>query len=263
MESNFLKMTYWHYYSRMKRYRWFFESMGKQWVMGRYACLGRDVLKLLNMKLPILNEQKGRVDYILEGISDPSIRVKTEKVVPFLQRADIAPLIGQQEIFFHWKKMKSPKVFFMDSFAELTDQMFIHKEQAWKFCCHYSDLCHDGIFDNVFHTAGLLPEKDFLEFYRNFFIFIRKKFGEIPIIFLHYPIKLEGREKFRKRHDSISTAILKISEEFSFFYFLRAEEGVVDWPEERFPETYDFPYHYNSSVYEYLAEKVKQTGVFE
>ena len=98
--------------------------------MGRVACMGQDVLSLLNIDVPMLNVQKGRVDYLNNIADNPKRKARTAQVVTFIPRNDIKGLVLQQEIRYG-NSLKAPIALYMDSFSELTDQLFIQRNQKW------------------------------------------------------------------------------------------------------------------------------------
>ena len=108
-----------------------FKISKEEWIMGRIACMGQDVLKLLNIGVPILNVQKGRIDLISQKSKNI---VRTAQVVPFIYRDDIKDLILQQELLYG-NMMKPPIALYMDSFSDLTDQLFLHRKKKVVILC--------------------------------------------------------------------------------------------------------------------------------
>lgn len=237
-------------------------SRNRDWIMGRVACMGKDVLKLLSIDASLINIQKGRIDYLNNVNENKKCRVRSNKVISFIERDDIKYLIRQQQTGYGTKK-KPPLMLYMDSYSELTDQNFVNKEKKWTFCANYSDITHSLEFQRKFESEGLLKEDDLIEQYHQFFSFIRKMYGNVPIVYLHFPVKLDNREKFKIRYLKIKEAIDKIKDEFQPFYSFEADEKIVDWPEESPPELKDFPYHYNKETYQNLANQIKSSGVIE
>jgi len=236
------------------------EVLFKSMDTGRYACLGFDVLNLLGSLPPAFNVQKGRVDYLLDIIANPDNHARTIKVDPFMARMDIVPLIAQEEHFLSMPK-HPPSFVYMDSYSELTDQLFIHKNKQWKFCCNYTDLNHSAQFSQLFDKSGLLPLEELEGYYRCFFKYIRETYGNVPIIFLHFPVKLDRREKFKTRHRNILSIVNTLAKAFQPFYSITVADDIVDWPEERPAGLENFPYHYNAITYKTLAAAVLRTGV--
>ncbi|MDA7540936.1 hypothetical protein N8649_02340 [bacterium] len=231
------------------------------WVLGRIACLGRDVHKLVGGKLPLVNIQKGRVDLLLDHKKKPQLRPNTASVAPYFERRDIIPLVAQQEAFT-WPLKHPPEAIFMDSFSELTDQLFINRATDKSFCANYSDIKHTEKFSQRYECNGLLQKEVIETCYRAFFTAVRKDFGRIPIIYLHFPIDLEKREKYQLRHKAIVDAINIVAADFASFHLISADAGIVHWPDSPVPEHLEnFPYHYNSATYANLAEKVKALNI--
>jgi hypothetical protein len=225
------------------------------WVMGRVACLGQDVFKILSLDFPIVNIQKGRVDYLCDVIKKPNLKTKSNHVISSIERNDIKDLILQQEIFYNLKK--SPIALYMDSFSELTDQRFLNKKQKWSFCANYSDILHTKSFEREFEPLGLLNVDDLVQHYRNFFSLFRMIYGSVPIIFIHFPVKLDRREKFKVRFKKINEAIDILQNEFQPFYSFKVDEEIVDWPDGELPNNETFPYHYNDTTYQNFADQIR------
>jgi hypothetical protein len=218
------------------------------WVLGRHACLGNEVISLSGLKKPILNIQKGRIDFWLKCLKHPHMTTRTSKMAQFLCRSDMTPIFWQQE-FCNRLPNHPPNFVYMDSLAELVDQLFINKMNGWGFCSYYSDIGHNKEFDENFENKGLLDIKQ-LEFnYREFFDLIRFRYGEVPIVFLHFPICLEKRERFAERGRIILSIIEKLSLEYTELYSISVDEIVVSKPITADVELRDFPYHYNKETY--------------
>jgi hypothetical protein len=240
--------------------KWRFNS--KNWILGRHACLGLDVLNLMGHIPPVFNIQKGRVDYLLDVLDNPDKRARSLQVEPFMDRKDIVPLITQEE-YFLLRPANAPTLVYMDSYSELTDQLFVHKKNQWRFCCNYTDLTHSNKFSQRFEAVGLLPLEELEENYHRFFRYIRNTYDGVPILFLHFPIKLDSREKFKLRHERILALITKLAEEYAPFYSIAIDESIVGWPAEKIPGLENFPYHYNQATYDAFADEVRKTGVFD
>jgi|LakMenEpi03Aug12_release.lakeMendotaPanAssembly.Ray.scaffolds.fasta_scaffold220332_2 hypothetical protein len=235
-----------------------FKISKEEWIMGRIACMGQDVLKLLNIGVPILNVQKGRIDLISQKSKNI---VRTAQIVPFIYRDDIKDLILQQELLYG-NMMKPPIALYMDSFSDLTDQLFLHRKKRWSFCANFSDINHTMEFKKKFEVIGLLSMDSLIEHYRFFFNLFRQRYPSVPIIFMHFPVKLDKREKFNFRYKKIKEAIDILEKEFQQFYSFTVDEEIVNWPEELIPGLEKFPYHYNKETYQNLANQIKESGVF-
>lgn len=236
------------------------KSNKRDWIFSRVACMGQDVFKLLECPLPLYNIQKGRVDYLNDLVYSNKSRAQANLVQRFLKRADIEPLIRQQNSF-DWNGMGLPKLILLDSYSELTDQLFLNKKNNWKFCSNYSDLKITNEFNIHFEVIGLMPIDLIEENYRIFFNNVFDKFPNTPIVFLHFPVKLEKRDKFKIRYKYILESIEKLSIEFDNLYSIKIDDNIVDWPEFQVPGIENFPYHYNKATYMAFAEEVKKLNL--
>jgi hypothetical protein len=97
-------------------------------MMGRFSRLRLEVRQLLHWPLPLINTQKGRIDCLLAYRKNPELRPHTAVLPKHYARSDILHLVVQQEVL-HWPVKKPPTFLFMDSYAELTDQSFVHHRQ--------------------------------------------------------------------------------------------------------------------------------------
>jgi hypothetical protein len=242
------------------RYRKIIKSKQKDWILGRVACLGQDVFKLTGCQMELYNTQKGRVDYLTCLENAKSIHARTSQIAMFIDRLDIVRLIAQEEIF-RWKSIGLPQLIYMDSYSELTDQLFIHRKRRYWFCANYSDLSHTKKFNARFEVKGLIPNEDIEIEYRKFFHLLQERFPGTPVLFIHFPVKLDSREKFQVRYSFIKKAIEQIASEYPNFYSISADENVIEWPEEKVPGLENFPYHFNQGTYQALAEQVKHLGL--
>lgn len=230
------------------------------WILGRVACLGQDVLELIAPKKTLWNIQKGRVDYLNGIIKSTKMRARPERTINFLDRSDIAPLIVQQWNVC-WLGFRKPSVIYMDSFSELTDQLFSSRQGGWNFCCNYSDLFHTDLFNDSFESLGLLELGNLEIAYRAFFNKLRLIYGDVPIIFLHFPVKLDSRKKYYIRFEAILSCIEKLADEDTALHSVSIEDSIVDWPEVKIANLKDFPYHYNSATYEEFRRKIESLNV--
>lgn len=238
------------------KYRLRWKYLWKDWFLGRHACLGYDVLKHFDNLPTEVNFQKGRADLLLSYWGDKSLLPKSNLLVPFMARKDVLPLIRQLEFFEYLPKIP-PKFIFMDSFSELTDQLFCNKEDGWKFCCGYSDLIHSPDFDKQYQTTGYLPQEHLELFYKGLFDFFHERWGSVPIFFLHFPIALETRAVFIERYKSIIAAIEYLAQSMPNIYSIRIDENLVKRPVAVDDELKDFPYHYSPEVYLLLKREIE------
>ncbi len=241
------------------RLRWRFTR--KEWFLGRHACLGYDSLSLIAKVPKRLNFQKGRVDLLLSLLQMPSPKPRISVLKDFMLRQDILPLIKQLEFFDSLPK-KAPKFIFMDSFAELTDQLFCNKRDGWLFACAYSDIKHTPQFENEFESCGLLALEELEEHYIQLFELFLLRWGVVPILFLHFPITLEHRQLYLDRYKAIIGVIDRLTKRFPNLLPIRIDESEVTWPDLASEELKNFPYHYDPKTYEKFKAELKKTGLF-
>ena len=225
----------------------------EEWIFSRCACLGNDVLKLISPNQKIFNIQKGRSDFIIRMMNNQQENVKYDLVYPFLKRKDIYHMLIQQSFVKEIFSLHPPKVIFIDSYSELTDQLF-SVNNKWSFCCNYTDLNAEknNIWKN-FNRLGLMSICNIEKYYFDFFSLLRLYFKDIPIVFIHFPTKLDDRKKFKNRGKKIKSALSIIKKKFKYFYEIEANNNIVNFdPEDK------FPYHYNKETYNDIAFKIKR-----
>ncbi len=222
-------------------------------ILGRNACLGNKLLRSWLNKhhnFLVINQQKTRVDTFLDCVNGAP-RPKTAEIIKYfrLRRSDLNEIIKQQEKL-PWLANKRPvKYLVMDSFAELTDKKFTHKNEGWSFTCFWNDLVHDENFNHTFSASGMLPLLDLEKYYTAFFDWASKKYPGIMIFFIHYPDELEKREKYLERSRKIREVMLKLAAQKTF-----VKNIICGSPAEYNPVD-KFPYHYGQKIYdELLAE---------
>lgn len=260
--SGNIRQLRWYGEINLRRFYYKLKFRNPSPLLGRYACLGSEVMRLLKPKHSVINLQKGRVDYLCSCWDEHRIIANARIVISHMQREAIVPCIIQEEILYDWLRPKKPVALFMDSMPELGDQMFVHKDLGWQFLCAYSDLEHSEGFKRDFRCAGLLPVEDLESKFNSFFRYVRNKIGYIPIFYLHFPPKLETREKYLKRHDAIQEAINNLSDKFQPFFSISADDSVVSPPDDVSSDMKDFPYHYSSNTYHHFVNLILETGAW-
>ena len=164
------------------KYRLRWRYLWKDWFLGRHACLGYSVLKYFE-NLPIeVNFQKGRADLLLGYCNDKSLLPNSRLIAQFMARKDVLPLIRRLE-FFNFLPRRAPKFILMDSFAELTDQLFFNKLSKWQFCCGYSDLAHSELFSKHYESLGHLSLEALKPSYLSLFDLFEKRWGGPDLLF--------------------------------------------------------------------------------
>jgi hypothetical protein len=222
--------------------------------IGRYACLGTAVLETLGRKYKMHNMQKGRVDYQLRCLEDASVVCRSAEVLPHLAREYIAPIVNQQS---HVCAGFKPEVIIVDSFSELSDQLFQHKSQGWQFCCNYLDIAHSDQFVENFDSVGLLALAGLEGLYTSMLAEIELRWPHIPIIYLHFPDALEERETFVERGREIRRVVEAFAKQHPSLYSFSVPSEIVRHPKVMEPGLENFPYHYNQATYDAFAEMIR------
>jgi hypothetical protein len=229
----------------------YFLYFNKNKVYGRVACLGRDVFDinyLAGDKPVLLNQQKVRVDLYLDWLAGMP-RPRAEIVKQYLLRHDIYPLIEQQTTS-QWDAGSDVLYFAMDSFSELTDQKFTHKQEGWSFCAHYSDIDHKSDFGNYFDCHGLLSISEIEMVYSLFFDWLEKKFPNKIVYFFHFPTKLDDREIYKVRGAEIHRVMLKLEGSKPYIKNVYIDEKFVLKNEKD-----SFPYHFSKKTNDSFFEQ--------
>jgi len=225
-------------------------------ILARYACLGNFVWERLKQQdYNYINHQKSRIDYILALAKNKNKVCKPEMVKNFLSNKEIYGFVQMQKRDFLKYDKKRIKLIFMDSYSELTDQLFEHK-QGWSFLANYGDILDDENFKNNFISKGLLPVEQIGAYYAEFFNNLFRVYHNIAVIFLHYPTKLETREKFLERAQAIIKSADLAAEKYPV-YSITVEDEFVDYAEWTDEENRKLPYHYHTKTYERFVEKIK------
>jgi hypothetical protein len=228
----------------------------KDWILGRYACLGSEVMNRLYPQTPVFNVQKGRVDLqnkIMNGTLAPPI---PDIIEPHLMRPDLLELAIQQSSLPAPQVIR-PRFLLMDSFSELTDQLFVHRTDGWQFCYNWTDLNHTTERESLFKAKGLLPIHDLECAYREYFTRIQTLFPGMPMIYLFFSTALDSREKFKERDKKIAETINRLKADFPELLTIALPDHMISRPKTDNEEYNDFPYHYSSESYDQYAERTR------
>jgi hypothetical protein len=230
-------------------YALYFHSK-KEYILSRTACLGNDSMKIAFKEYKIINNQKSRIDYISSILCNENKIKFSFKINNLLNRSDIYELYIQQ-VFNKWSLKRSPNCIVFDSYSELTDQKFVSKSNfKINFFTNYTDL--NKSFQKEFVCEGLLNVEELFNHYLEVFNILSYKYPNVPIIFIHFPKKLETRNKFIKRHDDIKNAIISIKQKIKNFHIIDIPESIVN-----FNEKDSFPYHFSDETYNYVTISLK------
>lgn len=239
------------FYFVTKRFLNLFFFKNKIYILSRTACLGNDSIRLAFKNFKVINNQKFRIDYLYDVLRFNKNIKFSLKANRFIYRSDIYELYIQQ-VFHNWLSNKKPVCIIFDSYSELTDQKFISKNNTQKFFySNFGDL-NNG-FDKSYNCDGLIKLEELYKYYLSVFSKLSKHFTEVPIIFIHFPKKLESRVKFQERHNEIKIAINSVKELLNNFHIIEIPESLVNHNEND-----DFPYHFSEESYTYVSSKIKE-----
>jgi hypothetical protein len=241
------------------KYRLRWRHQWRTWFLERHACLGYEVLKYYDGLPKRVNFQKGRADLLSEYWFDKALLPKSSRLKTFMTRFDLLELIRQLE-FFSCLPSTAPKFIFMDSFSELTDQMFMSRSEGWRFCCGYSDVRHDEYFSRDYLCEGLIPVEKLKDAYLKLFSIFKTRWGAVPIYFLHFPIALETREVFQGRYREITLAIDEIARDHPHIYSIKIDESKVQRSKDASDELREFPYHYDEATYLLFKKAIEEVA---
>ena len=230
------------------------------WVLGRHACLGFDVLQELHCRLANINFQKSRIDLFRSQNLFKFQKINLLSVRNILLRKDILHLVAQQK----WTlsvPSHPPKFILIDSFSELTDQLYQNKKEGWEFFCNQEDLLLTKDLKDAFISKGLLSNNLMHDYYRYFFEYLHKRYPDVPIIFLHIPKKLENRRVYIERNDIIRRVIKDIASVDRLLLPISINEDVVDWKRDSLGRIDYFPYHYNQETYIEYAKIISKLSL--
>ena len=112
-------------------------------ILGRTACLGNEIIKRMGWNKNYINHQKSRVDYLIKLNINKKISPNPKEILKFLKHKFIIGTIEHQRYdFFRYVK---PDIIVIDSFSELTDQLFLNQKDNSVFCANCIDIGHDFI----------------------------------------------------------------------------------------------------------------------
>ena len=197
---------------------------------------------------PILNIQKGRVDLLNSKLRGEVIGPKA-KDIQYIKRDDLAESYLSQAANFR-TLVKNAQVLIIDSYSELTDQVFVHRDlKSVRFNANYSDVSADAKADYI--CEGLLDSSKISTLYREFFDLTLSLNPKLKIIYIFFPVNLDNREKFHLQNTKIKEAIYSLETQFQL-NLIEVPDALV----EKYPED-DFPYHYGSKTYDYVSGQLK------
>ena len=227
--------------------------------LGRCACLGNDVLKLLRAKevshsLNIINYQKLRLDGFTAAFTNKANRLGFISISSHIPRRDIQLCVSMQANRLFLKESFNPRYIFMDDFSELTDSEFRLKSNSYTFFSSVSDLEPKFRASGRLENLGLIEQDKLTEIYDNFFEVCFSRWPDTQIFFLHFPTKLDSRSLYRERGQTIRNSIRQLTLEYPRVFAFDCPESLVDFGDDI--GTTSFPYHYSNAVYDWFAKEI-------
>ena len=222
-------------------------NIGKSWDFTRTACLGNEIYNRLNLSsAPRINYQKGRIDLLNKLLNGESELRNLDSRL--LAREDVYGLIEQQKRVDIASK-RSPRLIFMDSFSDLTDQQF-HSKEHGTFYTNYSDLKQERMPE--LETNGLLNLNEFGANLRLFEQSIRSKWArDVQVFYVHFPKDFEERTKMSERADRILEEVEGVASKSHAFHSIQIPTKFV----EKDPSD-GHPYHFSEKTFEYAASVI-------
>jgi hypothetical protein len=233
------------------------------WAFSRTACLGNDTLSLIPSRIRRLNVQKLRSDRLVELLRSsgpPADHVASDiaAIRTYLDRDDVFQFVEGQYDFRWLTRVRPPKYIFIDTYSDLTDQIFVHRKTGFTFFCNYSDLRHAAEFTQLFECGGLLGVEQLAPLYLELASLLAARWPHTPIAFLSYPTDRERREKFLARADALDVAISDCCVHVpSATRIVLSSDVTSSICEEPMLDT--FPYHYPPALYEHAAQAVNDS----
>ena len=232
-----------------------------RWILTRTACLGNDVTKLAFPGTPRINWQKGRIDglaLLLRG------QYLSPEKVPFrvkflISQIDIWWLVSQQNKRLR-KRTNPPSLIVLDSYSDLTDQLFSVSGTKSSFFANYSDVLPSAIEDETVVCHGLLPLGGIKSRYENFFDSVLEIWGPVRIALLTYPTTLEHRPKFIERALAIRQAFSELSDSRHNVHLVEVSDDFALPKPDEVKSGLIFPYHYHPVFYEKLANALREAA---
>ena len=232
------------------------EAKRKPWIFSRTACLGNDAL-LLSRKSDskvLINLQKGRADLLLESFASNKRR-SLRLAHKYISRNDILNLVWQQS-HKRISTLPAPEFILFDNFSDLTDRCFSLPNGELIYC-HKSDLLQTQKLEELV-DHGLLEIGNIREIYNELFQIFRSTWGEVRIIFIHFPTKLENRQKYLLRSDLILRAVKDLVSTTTFLYSIDVPNHLVEPEVDAMGQPSAFPYHYSQETKLFVANEISK-----
>lgn len=216
-------------------------------IANRTACLGGWVTnEKFGSKHNYNNQQKVRIDMFLDIVNNKIQKPSMYYLKNIIIREDMFGIYSQSTELSWLSLKEKPEYLIMDSYSELTDKKFVHKD-GWMICGLYSDL-NFAEHKSDFEFHDLLDINEIHNKYKLFFEYI-KNYWNIPIIFMHFPTTFDPREKYVKQ----GNAILEAMEDLENYYDIQNIVADLEYIEQK---DSDF-YHFTDKTVQHMANKIQ------
>jgi hypothetical protein len=214
-------------------------------MLSRVACLGQ-----WSYPGHHNNQQKVRSDLFMSVVNGGS-RTRFTESMDVISNKDIGYMIKQQEDL-PWLSAKEEEFngLYMDSFSELVDQKFLHKDDGWSFCACFSDVDKEKM-QKKFLCQDLISIDDLEASYNNLFSWFISKNSNAPIIFIHFPTVFDTREKYIKQGAAIISSINNLKNKYNIYNIIVPKDKIEQ--NQKIP----FVYHFGKTTVDYISERVK------
>lgn len=208
-------------------------------ILGRVSCIGRAIVQLheADHSYVLVNQQKVRADLWTDWLGSCP-RPKANSVSGWIRRPDVYPLIIEQAQL-PWLNQRKPSYIVFDSYSELTDKKFTHRNQGWSFAAHYADVALDPDFETEFIGHDLLDVHDLTSAYDRCFADLTHRFPGTPIYFIHASTAHDSRSLYRSRAKTIKKAITSLLPRYSNLHSITVPDSAVNMSDD------GLPYHYH------------------
>lgn len=225
------------------------------WVFSRTACLGNDAYRgSQSGEIKRWNIQKGRMDILVRQLKGISRETTPPPRVLFSQEENWK--ISCQVSSNYWNHFQPPKFILIDSFSELTDQMFVYK--GIEFLSHYNDLNWMQQESKDIESLGLLPLDKIHDHYLEFVQATQSRWGDIPCYFINFPSKFDQREELKIRAELISDAIGNIEKKHRRVKVITIPNDEVQLNDAELAKEIPFPYHFAQSTLNFVSEQIDE-----
>ena len=202
-----------------------------------------------------LNLQKNRIDFLNGSFKTKQIGLTGFRL---MDRRDILEIIWIQSLTF-WRLLPPPKYILMDSYSELTDQLFIFGKR--RFFANYKDVKNEHLKKKNIVSLGLLESKSISNQYKVFFQDVCKTWLEknkFNIYFVHFPYKFESRELFIIRAKVIRKAIDELTLIYPNLISIVIPEELVKQQINADGTLDAFPYHFDANAAKYVTHEIRK-----